>query len=180
MAKNWYLRIEEDKNRLSDASKYSLLKALIKNVARLNDNEAEAFLLPTDKLQNLEAITTYSVVERKIAKAFGGGTSPDDWGRDSFLEEIKTPLQEIYSPEEIQSLFSQICYSGDATVLVSQFARDHYGMRRIRNAYLPEITDFIEIDPRTGIGVEKTKALFAEGPEDSVSRIERILGIKQN
>ncbi len=174
---SWHRRIERDKDKISEGARLNLLKALIKNISYLSDSESELFLAPKERLQSIEAVTAYSSIERKVAQSFSA-SGFDYWKRDEFLSEIRESLLEIYSPEEIQSLFSQINHSGDATVLVSQFTKDHYGLRRIRNAYLPEITDFIEIDPETGIGTDRTKELFAEGPEDSVSRIGRILGIR--
>ncbi len=179
MTDNWYLRVEKDKDRLSDESKFGLLVALIRNIAHLNYNETLIFLAPESESPNIESVIAYSAAERKIARAFGSG-SPNDWRRESFLEEVRPLLKAIYSSDEIEQLFSLVTTSGDATILVSQFARDHYGIRRIRNAYLPEITDLIEINPETGLGVDRTRALFAEGPEDSVSRIERVLGIRRD
>lgn len=180
---NWIQRLNEDRSKLDESSKLELIRAtLMYTNPFLTLEETETFLIPQENLSNPDVLISYSNIEKKVALAYSGGYDENSkkWEREKYLKVIRNALAKLYSPLELNELESLLIGPWDVSAFVIGIAGDHYGMRRIRNAYLPEITDLIQVDLETGKGQNLTRQLFEEGPEDSVSRIERVLGVKEN
>ncbi len=174
----WGSRLREDKEKLDDKSKLNIIIALLNHTTLLEPQEVDIFLASKERLSNLEDITQYAIVEGKIAEVYSAA-HPENWaGRTAYLESIRNSLDGFYTPSELNEIQTHILSTRDADALTTWLAGDHYGFRRIRNAYLPEITDLISIDTETGRSQDLTDSLFAEGLDDAVSRIDRILGVE--
>jgi hypothetical protein len=175
-ASYWGSRLREDAKRIDESTKKRLLKSFLVHTTVLKPREVDLFLAPKEELSSSEAIMAYAIVERKIAEEFGGESPEDFTKRDRYLEELKSHLSKFYTPPELDEIIPLILSVRDASTLTTWLAGDHYGFRRIRNAYLPEITDLVEINPETGKGRITTNDLFVEGPTDAVAQIEKLLG----
>lgn len=174
----WSQRLRVEKGRLDARTKLEIIKSFLVNTSSITSEEADTFLAPNESLANPDAIMEYAIVEMKVAKEFSCEI-PANWeNKDAYLRELRENLKSIYTLDEIDEIESYIQCIRDANAITVWLAGDHYGFRRIRNAYLPEITDVIENDTETGVGRDVTGAVFKEGPKDAVSRIERLLGIE--
>ena len=174
----WGPRLREDKEKLDGRSKLNLIRALLIHTTPLSQEEVDLFLAPKEVLSNPDRVMQYAILERKIAEIFGG-TYSDSWEkREAYLVDLRNSLRDTYTSSELDEIQVHVKHNRDANALTMWLAGDHYGLRRIRNAYLPEITDLIEIDTETGNSRDLTASLFVEGSEDAVSRIERILVVK--
>ncbi len=176
-------KIIEDRSKLDEHSKLKLIRAvLMYTTPYLSLEEAETFLTTQENLSNPDALLTYVNIEKRIADAYSSvyDESSEKWEREKFIKEMRDILKGLHSPSELNELESLLIGPRDVSAFIMNIAGDHYGMRRIRNAYLPEITDLIQIDAETGVGRDLTKELFKEGSGDAVSRIETILGLRKN
>src|SRR3989344_1779041 len=172
----WAKRLREDGPRLKQESKLNVVRASLVHTTHLSKDEIDLFLSPKESLSNPENLMQYAIIERKVADIFSGGF-PENWeNRINYLADLRMALVGFYTQPEIDELQAHIKTDRDVTCLTAWLAGDHYGFRRIRNAYLPEITDLISVDLKTGQGRDVTNELFVEDGEDAVSKIERILG----
>jgi hypothetical protein len=175
-ANYWGSRLREDKTRLDKATKLNLIRGYLLYTTPLEKEEVDLFLAPSDEISDPEALMQYSITEGKIAEIFSSEFEADWIRKQQYLDFFRDCLGRFYTPSELDEIVSHIHSARDANALTVWLAGDHYAWRRIRNAYLPEITELVSIDTETGQGEDLTGILFAEGPEDSVSRIERLLG----
>lgn len=175
---DWMTRLSEDGKSLTEAEKSKIVKAaLMFTTPFLSSGEAETFLTPPENLLNMETLTVYSRIEKKVADAYSGAYGEDSkrWEREKYLEDIQRVLGKHYTGREFEELKSLILNPRDVTALTTMIASDNYGLRRIRNSYLPEITDVIGIDLETGKGKNLTQEFFEENQEDPVSKIENFM-----
>ena len=177
---NWIMRIIQDREKLDENARLKILRAtLMYTPPFLTGSEIETFLAPQDSLSNLDVLIAFSDIEKKVGDSYASGGFDERWEREKYVQELKEVLSGIYSETELEELTGLLIRSGDVSALTINLVGGHYGMRRIRNSYLPRITDFIEVNQETGVSKDLTKDLFKEGPEDAVARIDRILGIKE-
>jgi len=174
----WISRLREDGKKLDDFTKLRLIRELLIHRDHLEPEDADLFLAPEEELNNPEGIAKYATIERKIAKEYSKEHTTIWNERELFLKGIRNCLRGFYTDSEIDEIATYMPGQQGAGCFTIFLAGDHYGFRRIRNTYLPEITDLISINTETGSSQDLTEHLFAEGPEDAVSRIERVLGIK--
>ena len=178
-ARYWMSRFRRDKHRLDKNSKLKFVRTVLIHMASLSPEEADAFLVPKRALSNPEALRIYSEVEKKVSKAYSGEITIK-LDRQKFLADMRNSLCGFYSSSELDEIESIISSdanvnvaAADISVITMDLAGDHYGVRRIRNSYLPKIVDIIEIDPQTGASENLTERVFGEGPGDTVSKLER-------
>jgi len=98
------------------------------------------------------------------------------WKKEDFLNQLKPLLKDLYSEKEVSELESLIISVTDATLLIFNLAQGYNGIRRIRNAYLPAITDLYQIDSNGKVR-DISHILSEFDGDDAVSKIEKILGI---
>lgn len=178
----WMERITQDSDSLGDDKKLELAKSYISTFSDISCDELDVFF-STNPRESLDSMMDYALVERKIAEFFGGeavGGNDIDQKREEFISKLKTLLSDIYSPTELTELTSYMkCWMDDNLVFSRLVGRKNPIMRKIRNAYLPEISNLIVIDTRTGGSKDITHTLF-DGDEEACDQIDRILGIDAN
>lgn len=127
-----------------------------------------------------EVTPIYNRAEQKVGNSYDGST-PDLWEKQSemFNRQLRMFLSTVYSPSEINDLFSLIKQPVDCDLIVRDIiGSDDPLIRRIRNTYLPKITDVFSLNYKTGLITDETQKVFKD-PGDPVSNIERVLGITQ-
>jgi hypothetical protein len=136
----------------------------------------------------------FSAGERKVAAHFNESFPDMEEGNPEFEEQkrrvtdyrnqLRTTLEGIYSEAELDDLYSRAWWFDDHLIMRKLAGRDYPLIRRIRNAYLPGMTDLItlQLDAETGevVGAEDNTYQLFDGPGDAVSQIEKILGIEDN
>jgi hypothetical protein len=175
-AKYWMERMQEDRNKLNNRVKLEVIRAFLLHTTSLTPEEVDVFTSPKEKLSDPDSLTGYAIVERKVARIFSGDY-PEKWeSKTEYLSAFREALKEFYTFGELDEIQTYIETDRDASAVTVWLASDSYAWRRVRNAYLPEITDFVETGSKDRPGRDLTASLFKEGAEDAVSRIERILG----
>lgn len=176
----WFNRVQEDSRKLSDDKKYQLTKSLLIYTVPLKPDEADIFLSTTPSARELDDAIRYSGIEKKIADAYSRSGENYPKRRESFLRDFRSVLDGFYTQEELDEIMSyMVDERNDGFVVVQLVGANHPTFRKIRNAYLPAITDLIEIDIVSGRGRDVTRTLF-DGKEDAVSQIEKLVSGKEN
>lgn len=173
---NWVQRLSEDKEKLDDEARLKILRATLSCTSPfLTREEMDIFLGPLENLSNPDTLIAYSNIERRVGLAYSGGFE-ERWDQQGYVGVLREVLSVLYSSSELDDLERLILHPRDVSALSATLVFSHPGFRRVRNAYLPQSVDYIQIDPETGSGKNLTKELFKEGSEDAASRIDRILG----
>lgn len=171
----WTQRFESDGILLTETQRIQLTRAVLEHLVGIPQNELEAFLDPdVQDNPDPEKLLLYSLAEQKIANFYNGPLedNPEDFAQRMrrFLPVFRENLKGLYSDEEMDKFISYMKSRSDAS-LVSRIlvGHRHWIIRRVRNAYLPGMTNLI-----VG-GKDITHTLF-DGPDDAVSQIEKLLG----
>lgn len=175
----WIQRMKEDSALLDESRRKGLLTSLLRDYVELTERETELFFMPSplNSSHPTETQLGYLEAERKVANFFASEYEEEDSPlRKAYLESFRDVLVGFYSEEELDEMFSFLYPDprGDTLVLFWLVGRSHYICRRIRNAYLPLITDFLEVGPN---GVKEI-VLFDDG-EEPVDTIDRLFGGKE-
>lgn len=173
-AEYWLERLSQDKQKLDENKKLELIKALLIDLVPLKPDEADIFLNTELNAQKIDNILEYSEIEKKVGESIGG--IPENYKQEKkrFLKSFRNILSGFYTSRELDEIISYWGYCEELIVVGRLVGMEHYGIRRIRNAYLPVISDLIEIDPVSGEGRDMTYTLF-DGEGDAVSQIERLV-----
>ena len=177
----WYSKLEATSFFLSDTKKVALTKAALIRVVGISPEDADFFLSYDlySPNKNPDELLRYSVVERVVGTHYACGTEMSEEESQqrtaNFIADFGTIMDDAFSPKEIRG-FTELMGSGDEMfVLIKLVGPRHHAVRRIRNAYLPMITDFTAVDIATGQGRNITHTLF-NGSMDPVETIDRIVG----
>ncbi len=168
-------RLEEDCHRLDEYRKVKLARALLIHSIPLSPEEYELFVgLETDE-KNMDRIQRYCEIERKVCEAYTTRCASfiDPEHRERFVIEFRSVLEGFYNREELNQLVFCMA-NAESMVIQLLVGGDHPIFRRIRNAYLPEIIDFLSVDE--GGVKDITYTLFDNGRGDAISKIKRLLG----
>ncbi len=177
----WAKRFREDCSKLEDNKKISLVKSFLQYSIPLQKDEADFFMDENPDSKDMDKLVRYSGIEAKIETAFNStfnsssGLFNNPGAIENFWDDFRKILTGFYTKEELDEIAS-FAYNDDVGLIVMDLAGPDDYFRKIRNAYLPGMTDFIGIDLSGGGSVNYT--LF-DGKEDAVSQIERILGINK-
>lgn len=180
-ASYWINQFQKDSLRLGDDKKYELTRTLLIHAIPLQPDEADIFLRTNPNPTEMDMTLRYSGIERKVAHAYGARRELFDNSEriERFLRDFRAVLDGFYTQEDLDEIIS---YTGPnqsqiSSVVMWLVGRNHPTSRRIRNAYLPEITTLIEVGERETRDV--THTLF-DGEGDAVNQIEnKILGNKK-
>ncbi len=172
----WLDRFPEDSKIIGEETKRQLVKTLFVDFLGLDtDNIAFFFnpdLIPT--AQNPEEALRFASVEKQVGESYDLGTSGWDDQKyqerhRSFLVSFKSILGDFYTQEELEEMISYMGKGDEGFLVMQLLGRDHFAQRRIRNAYLPMITSFVQVG-----GEDLTHTLF-DGEGDAVDQIERLV-----
>lgn len=176
----WIDRFQEDRYKLEEGKKIELTRALLIHGIPLQPEDADFFLSANPNSTEIDKAQHYSSIERKVARAYSArkGLFNDSKLRDRFLADFRTILTGFYTQGELDEIIPYID-NGEALVVMMLVGGSHPASRRIRNAYLPEITSLVEVhispEGKHLGGRDITHALF-DGEGDAVSQIERLIG----
>lgn len=182
----WIDRFQEDSPRLDEDKKYELTRSLLVHAIPLQPEEADLFLRTNPNSAEVNDALRYSGIERKVAHAYSARRDlfdgPIQIGK--FLADFRAILNEFYKPGELDEIiyFSGGNHEQIGLAVMWLVGGNHPTYRRIRNAYLPEITSLVEVytSPEgKPSGVRDITHTLFDGEQDAVSQIEKLLGIKE-
>jgi len=169
----WYERLCSDRNSLDPERKRLLIEAFLEERIGLSKEETETFMgeIPS----NLQKFPEFIAVERKVGDFFNTGFSGREEEKpriQKFLERYKSILEGFYTKKELEEMIGYLGLDEEILLVRWLVGKDHYLMRRIRNAYLPGMLDVIIIDPTKG-GQEQ---ILFDGDKDPVDQFEELMG----
>jgi len=180
----WIDRLQADSGRLSEDKKYQLIKSLLVHEVPLEADEVDFFFNTNPNAENLDNATLFSGIKRKVALAYTRQRAFDNpERREGFLNEFRAILKGFYTKDELDEIIPYMVDGGEGLAVKWLVGLEHPAVRKIRNAYLPEITSLIRVDitPQGRIlGAEDETHILFNGSEDAVSQIERIVGVKKS
>ncbi|MEK7185923.1 MAG: hypothetical protein AAB675_00985 [Patescibacteria group bacterium] len=173
----WLERFAEDSKAIDEETKQQLVKTLFVDFLELDRDDIEFFFNPDliPNAQNPEEALRFATIGERVGMSYDSGTSGWDDSRyeerhQLFINSFREILGNIYDRKELDEI-TEYMGKGDESFLVMQLlGRDHFAQRRIRNAYLPMITSFVQVG-----GGDLTHTLF-DGEGDAVDQIERLVG----
>lgn len=173
----WIDRLQRDSVILSEDKKYQLIRSLLIHEVPLEPNEADFFFTTDPNAEDLAKATRFSGIERKVALAYTRQRAFDNSGRrEGFLNDFRTILGGFYAKDELDEMIPYMVDGGEGLAVKWLVGLDHPTVRKIRNAYLPEITSLIDVSPKGEIlGTEDETYKLFDGEEDAVTQIERLL-----
>lgn len=179
----WIGTLQRDSVRLSEDKKYRVIKSLLMHEVPLSSDDADFFISANPKPDDFGGTVRFSGIERKVALSYSSSqrTINEQPRRNKFFEEFKDALKGFYKEEELEELATYMVDGGEGLAVKWLVGLNHPAVRRIRNAYLPEITSLVRIDidnQGNVIAVEDETPKLFNGREDAVAQIEKILGIE--
>ena len=169
--KYWLERFDRDAKRLDENRKLGLQTTYLKYSVPLTEEEARFFLTANPNLDT-DTLVKFSLIERKVAEAYaiGIGEKGVKDRREQFLKDFREILGGFYTDRELDEITSHLDKEGrsDFIPILYLVGLNHCIVRRIRNAYLPEITDLC-----------RTNRILFDGREEACDEIDRITGIKR-
>jgi hypothetical protein len=178
----WLDRFKEDEKRLEEDKKISLLKCLLVDTIPLSGEEADFFIKESPKTGDMEKLRRYSNIESKVGRAYSSGFLEDPELKERFRDNFRKILTGFYTKEELEEIISYMDY-GEHLAVGKLVGFEHPIIRKIRNAYLPLITDLVEVSVNKNgkiVGGRDLTPLLFDGEGDAVDQIERILGVDKH
>lgn len=178
----WSNKLYEDSEKLGEEKKFELVKALLKDHVQLSEDEIEVFLSynatnndPENILQ--ESSLEHLSAERKVANYFATYNweeNETDYQarRNQFLDSFTTILEGFYTEEELKEITNIIAPGDEFIATIRLVGHMHPTMRKVRNAYLPLITNVLEVGSG---GVSDTTHTLFDGEKEPVDEIEDLL-----
>lgn len=176
----WIDRFTVDSQRLSEEQQVELHRAFLRIFCELTEDELAVFTDPNSSFgtKDLDNGMIFLAAERRVSDYFLGeypdreSEEYDSMQRsaEAYQYAFGEILTGIYTPEEIGEIILHIVDPWDwGTLRVLIAGVENWLGRRIRNAYLPSITDLVA--DGQDVGDE-----FFDGPDDAVAQIDRLMG----
>lgn len=146
----WSQRLRADGDIIDEGRKIEIFKALLRDYIGLSEKETEIFIHTSSPLVVVETLgeddLIYLQAEKKVADFYGKGYEKEqDPNRKLFLIAFRAALDGFYNKIELDEMFSFLDQRSDTLAVNWLTGNEHPINRRIRNAYLPLITDVLEV-----------------------------------
>ena len=172
----WLERFAEDSKTINEEAKQRLLRTLFVDFLELQSDDITFFFNPelAPNAHNPEEAIRFANVEKQVGRSYDSGTSGWDGLKyeerhSHFINSFREILGNIYTQEELDEISGYMGRGDEGFLVMQLLGRDHFAQRRIRNAYLPMITSFVQVG-----GEDLTHTLF-DGEGDAVDQIERLV-----
>lgn len=188
-AEYWRERFKNDSAKISDNQRAKLAELMLIKACGLSGPESKAFLSDTPPhAGNIDHSLSYSSAEKKVADFYGGMPEPEVGTPEHFelarrAKDFRSGFEDLfrsfYNVQEMGEIFSFGYRDGSpvsSRLSDASFITVYLGgpslLRKVRNAYLPTITDVLREDENEQL--KDVSHEFFDGPEDAVSQVEKL------
>ncbi len=172
----WIDRMRSDSARLTDEQKTQLTVEFLRNFCHLSQEELDVF--SRQEIASIEEMFAFAAVEGKVGQSYGGSNEDEEVisrAGENYEKSFREIMNEMYTEAELDEIVSYIGEPQEVgwATLKLFFTDGHWLATRVRNAYLPLITDVIRIGPNGGTDITDQ---FFDGPDDAATQIDGLMG----